>query len=209
MKYNTPARARRFERLLLACVVLAQWLIGYNLVNWATWGRSDIRLIETAVDRAIPFSTNWILIYSMAYPVCLSPVFLVTLPRLRTACAAYTLAICASLITFVAFPVFIHRPPADPDALGAALMAFTRWIDQPFNCFPSLHVSLDFLAAFITSTERPRAGRALLAGAVVISFSTMVVKQHYFLDLIAGVLLAALAFRVMMKPRMRARFGDI
>lgn len=198
----------RLERTLLACFVLAQWLIGYNLVNWATWGRTEVRLIETAVDRAIPFSTDWILVYSMAYPVCLCPVFLVTLPRLRTACSAYTLAIATSLCAFAAFPVFIDRPPIDPHALGAGLMAFTRWVDAPFNCFPSLHVSLDFLAAFFTSTQHPRAGRALLAAALVISFSTMVVKQHYFLDIVAGALLAALAFRVTMNPALRARFGD-
>lgn len=199
----------RIERGLLAALVLAQWLIGYNLVNWATWGRTEVRLLQMAVDRAVPFSTDWIIVYSLAYPVCLSPVFLVSRPRLRTACAAYTLAIAASLCTFLVFPVFIERPEPDAAALGFALMRFTRWVDQPFNCFPSLHVSLDFLAAFFTATERPRAGRALLVAATIISFSTMVVKQHYFLDIVAGVLLAALAFRIAMKPRLRARFGDL
>ena len=198
----------RYERLLLTCVVLAQWLIGYNLVNWATWGRTDVWLIHMAVDRAVPFSTDWIFIYSMAYPVCLSPVFLVTLPRLRTACAAYTLAICTSLCIFVVFPVFIERPEPDAAALGAGLTRFTRLIDQPFNCFPSLHVSLDFLAAFFTWTQRPRVGLALLVAALVISYSTMVVKQHYFLDAVAGILVAMLAYRIAMKPAVRGRFGD-
>lgn len=198
----------KWERPLLTAFILAQWLVGYNLVNFATWHRDRVYTIETFVDRAIPFSTDWIFVYSAAYLVCLGPVFLVSGPRLRTACFAYTLAIAISLSTFLIMPVYIVRPAVDPRALGAWLMDFTRWVDQPFNCFPSLHVSLDVLAGLITATERPAAGRALLAAACVVSFSTMVTKQHYFLDLVAGVLVAALAFRFAMTDRARRRLGD-
>jgi membrane-associated phospholipid phosphatase len=197
------------ERPLLTAFILAQWLVGYNIVNFATWHRDRVYLIETAVDRAVPFATGWIYVYSAAYLVCLGPVFLVSGPRLRTDCFAYTLAIAISLTTFLIMPVYIARPEYDPQAWGAWLMQLTRAIDQPFNCFPSLHVSLDFLAGLMTSTERPAAGRALIVAACVVSFSTMVTKQHYFLDLVAGALVAVLAFRFAMSERVRRRLGDL
>jgi membrane-associated phospholipid phosphatase len=193
---------------MLAAIVLAQWVFLYNLVNWATLFRTSILMLETPVDRAFPLVTPWIFVYTLAYPCCLSPVFLVTLPRLRTACFAYTIAIAVSLFTFMIMPVGIVRPEPPPDALGVTLMAVTRAIDQPFNCFPSLHVSLDFLAAFFTWTQRPRAGAGLLGMAMLISVSTLFVKQHYVLDIVAGVLLAGLAFRIARQERVRILLGD-
>lgn len=187
------------RRAALAAIVLAQWIFLYNAVNHVTLLRERVWTLEIALDRLIPMSAPWIYVYSMAYPVCLAPVFLLSLPRLRVACLAYTLAITASLLAFLIFPVGMIRPEAAPGEAGVWLLELTRWIDRPFNCFPSLHVSLDFVSAFMTWTERPAAGAFLLAAASVISVSTMFVKQHYALDVIAGVLLAGLAFRGAMK----------
>ena len=187
------------ERSLLAAVVLSQWIFLYNLVNWGTLLRAGIFTIETPLDRAVPFSAPWIFVYTMAYPCCFAPVILLTVPRLRIACAGYTFAIVVSLVAFLLVPVGMARPEPPPGAPGAWLLAVTRAVDQPFNCFPSLHVALDFLSAFFTWTERPRAGGALLSMAVLISVSTLFVKQHYVLDVVAGALLGALAFRLAMR----------
>src|SRR5579872_5437036 len=100
----------RHERAGLAAIVLGQWVFLYNLVNRATLWRSTILLLETPLDRLVPLAPSWIFVYSLAYPCCLAPVFLLELPRLRTACLAYTLAIAASLATFVLMPVGMPRP---------------------------------------------------------------------------------------------------
>lgn len=196
-------------RAALTAIVLAQWILLYGSVNHATAFRPYVYSLETALDRAIPMTAPWIFVYSLAYPVCIAPVFLLTLPRLRVACLAYTLAIAASLVTFVAFPVGMGRPEPAPGDYGTWLLGFTRWVDPPFNCFPSLHVSLDFIAGFMTCTERPAAGVGLLAAACVISVSTLYVKQHFALDVVAGALLAGLAVRIAMRPRWRAALGDV
>ena len=197
------------ERRNLTAIVLAQWVFLYNFVNWATLFRGRVYVIETAIDRAIPMSAPWIFVYSMAYPVCLAPAFLLSIPRLRVACLAYTFAYGVSLLTFLAMPVGMPRPEPLPGAWGTWLLNVTRAVDRPFNCFPSLHVSLDFISAFVTGTQRPVAGAVLLVCASVISVSTLFVKQHYFLDLVAGILLAALAVRFAMQDRWRRRFGDL
>lgn len=197
------------RRAALAAIVLAQWIFLYNAVNHVTLLRDRVWTLETALDRLVPLSAPWIYVYSMAYPVCLAPVFLLSLPRLRVACLAYTVAITLSLFTFLAFPVGMIRPEATPGEPGLWLLELTRWIDRPFNCFPSLHVSLDFISAFVTWTERPLAGALLLAAASVISVSTMFVKQHYALDVAGGVVLAGFAFRWAMKDRWRRLLGDL
>jgi membrane-associated phospholipid phosphatase len=197
------------ERSLLATFVLAQWLIGYNVVNFATWGRSLFYRLDTWIDLAVPMVSEWIYVYSLAYPCCYVPVLVLPLARLRVACIAYTGVIVTSLIAFLAMPVYIERPEPLAGATGAWLLQLTRLIDQPFNCFPSLHVSLDFLAAFFCLDHRPALGRALLAGSILISVSTLFVKQHYVLDLAAGVPLAMLAYRLANKEAVRRWVGDL
>jgi hypothetical protein len=71
-------------------------------------------------------------------------------------------------------------------------------MDQPGNTFPSIHVGHAFLLAFMVANELPdEEAEARLLWAILISLSTLTTKQHYFVDIAGGLLVAeAVAERV-------------
>ncbi len=66
-------------------------------------------------------------------------------------------------------------------------------IDPPRNCFPSLHVAWAFVAGLSCHRVHRGVGLAAIGWASLIGISTLYTEQHYFADVIAGVLLASLA----------------
>ena len=85
---------------------------------------------------------------------------------------------------FLAYPVHMPRELFySPEAYSWA-DAFWRWFDAPQNCFPSLHVS-NVLMLMQFNRERKYAWASNGFGALIIA-STVLVKQHYVIDVAAG-----------------------
>lgn len=194
---------RAHERGVLTGLTLAQWIAGYNAINFATWGRGRVYTLETWIDDAVPFVIPWVFLYSLAFVTCFVPVLLVSDRRFRVVVTAYTLTIVTTLVTFHFFPVMILRPPVQEGTVGGWLLELIRVVDQPFNCFPSLHVSIDFLAAFYAAEVSVAWGVSMWVLALGISVSTLYVKQHYLLDIVSGLVLSALAYKLADLPSVR------
>lgn len=97
-------------------------------------------------------------------------------------------------LLFIIYPVEYPRN-YDLNSL-CALNRFLISCDNPRNCFPSLHVSFIFL----TLLAAKRLGISLkirylfiIWGAVII-VSVIFVKQHYVIDVLAGVLITSIYF---------------
>ncbi len=108
-----------------------------------------------------------------------------------------------SLATFLIFPVrYGLRPEALPpiDSLATWGMHFMCWLDEPVNCFPSLHVGAATLAA--ASCWKADRRVALVGGAMaaLVGASTMVVKQHYFADVLAAAALVGVIYASVIAP---------
>lgn len=149
----------------------------------------------TAIDRAVPFLpwTGWI--YATVFPFPLLAVALVRDDRgVRTTLAAFLGVTTILFATFLAYPTVYPRPDwSGGGFLGLPLELIYR-IDLPRNCLPSGHVTAAFLTAFAVRQCRPRLGTALIVWAVAISVSTLTTKQHYFWDVISGVLLSVAGY---------------
>jgi membrane-associated phospholipid phosphatase len=105
----------------------------------------------------------------------------------------------------VAYAVFLLYPTAAPirdeavgEGLGAVVLRATWGADVPYNCFPSLHVAQCFLAAFSCNKVHRGVGAAAFVWASLVGLSTLHTKQHYVVDVLAGVLLAVAAYAVFM-----------
>ena len=152
--------------------------------------------LTTSFDLQVPLSPSWMLIYGGIYFIGLAPLLLIqereSFQRLIWAGVIVELV---SLSLFVLFPVQMELRPLN--ASGEDL-SFTAWLlqlcyflDPPNCCFPSLHVSVSWLAALSVATFDRRIGSFLIIIAMLISASTLFVKQHYVADVIAGAVLAA------------------
>ena len=89
---------------------------------------------------------------------------------------------------------------------GAAswLVSLTREIDGSNNTFPSGHVALSWLLAFVMQQTELVKNNALVRGtfftwASLIALSTLFLKQHYFVDVISGIALAYMAYKAAQK----------
>jgi membrane-associated phospholipid phosphatase len=156
----------------------------YQITNrWPL--REPMELSFTALDRAIPFVPELLPVY-----VAYIPFYWWTIARseddrqLNRMFYAAHLQLLLSVPFFVLFPVRMPVEqfyPAVP--LGWADAAW-RWFDVPNNCFPSLHVSNSLLLIHF-NWRRPH--RILYAaGSVAIIASTVLVKQHYVVDVLGG-----------------------
>ena len=101
------------------------------------------------------------------------------------------LATLASVAVFMLWPTRIARDTIDADAATTLAFAVLYETDPASNCVPSLHVSLALLGVLGFWPERPRLAGTCLSWAAMIIISTLTTKQHYAIDVVMGIVVAA------------------
>lgn len=156
--------------------------------------RPSALLPMTAVDRALPF-LPWTVWAYLALLACeaLFPLLVRERSSFRRLLVAYAIAMGVAFATYAVFPTRYPRPEASPtgapcDFAWRTLVA----IDAPECCLPSGHVIVPLLGAWTLARERRRAWPVLLVLLLVPSVITT--RQHYVWDVLAALVLAALAW---------------
>lgn len=200
---------------MLTSAVVLFFLVGYFGVGWVATDPADARSLALPLDRAIPFLLGSVIVYWSILPMGLLPVFVVADRNVfRRVALAYTVTIAIALAIFVAFPV--TSAGFRPDAAAFADAGFTGWLlrllhflDPPLNLFPSLHLALAFLAALAAVRVRSPLGVIAVVWTLCIAVSVCTTKQHFALDAVAGMALAALVQRVLFaNPRVPVSLAD-
>jgi len=127
--------------------------------------------------------------------------------ELRIFCRRIAFAIVAAGIFFLAMP--LQMGVSRPQAAGwsGAFFQFLHGFDQPYNLFPSLHITLRTILAELYA--RHTKGAARIAGHVwfsLIGFSTLLTYQHHFVDIVGGFVLAAFCFYIFREQPRRYAF---
>lgn len=109
---------------------------------------------------------------------------------LRRISIGFAVIIAVSVVAWVGVPVSFPRAlAATGDGLGAWVLTSLRGSDPPVNCLPSSHCAMAVHAALrLRGEARPLAWWSALT-AVAIAVSTMMLRQHYAVDVVAGVAL--------------------
>ncbi len=109
-----------------------------------------------------------------------------------------------SLVFYAVLPVSVYgyhqyvlAQPTDGDFFAVLMKEYVESLVTPFNCFPSLHVAVTgmcFYTLFRYSKVNPsRTSRTVAAISFVITagitLSTLLLRQHYIIDVIASILL--------------------
>lgn len=145
---------------------------------------------------------SYLLVYVM--PVAAVAAFYACGARTRLD-AAYRIILSATLASYALYPFFPSEPPrtafpAEDLPVMSALRAFNLKILGAYgihmSVFPSGHSAAAFSCAFAVRRllpERPLAGRAFLALAVLIAVATVYGRYHFAIDTLAGFGMAAAA----------------
>jgi membrane-associated phospholipid phosphatase len=155
-----------------------------------------------ALDRAVPLRPAWALVYGSLYLfLILLPVFVVRQEQqIRRTVLAYLMVWITAYICFLAYPTRAPRPvQVIGDGFAVWGLRFLYSADPPYNCFPSLHVAHSFVSALACYRVHRRVGIAAALCAALVGLSTLFTKQHYVLDVAAGIFLACVAYAVFLR----------
>lgn len=188
----------------LPMVVLVLMVPLYILIPELLFYGRVIHTPALAWDGRVPLVPGWSLVYGTFYLfLIVLPVFIVRRrDLLHRTFLAYLAVWGAAYVCFVLYPTVLPRPEEVPgNGFGAWGLRLLYSHDAPYNCFPSLHVAHSFLSALACRRVHRGVGLAALLCAALVGLSTLFTRQHYLLDVAAGILLAVAADALFLRKR--------
>lgn len=183
------------ERLLWAAAMGLFFFLVYGSANGIAAMTAPHPALYMDWERAIPFIPAFIVPY-MSSDILFVAAFLAArdrdaLQRLALRCG---LAVILSAAVFLALPLQVGFERPAVDGWPAPLFSLMG-LDRPYNQFPSLHISLGIVAWHALDRRLDGIARLPLAlWFLAIGASTVLVRQHHFIDLPGGLAVAALVF---------------
>jgi len=148
----------------------------------------------TPVDSAVPFLPGTVWIYFSDY-LLVAVAFMLqgSWPAVRRYVKTYFALLVVGAFIHLFWPTVFPREwfPLDGGSTSARALGTLRGVDAATSCMPSMHVAGSYLAAFALWRHRPAVFGAFLLWATAVAASTLTTKQHYLVDIVAGLLLAA------------------
>jgi len=194
------------ERIRILLLGYAVAGLGYLAVNRLV-GDGPFHHLDIPLDHAIPFVPSFVFVYILVYVVPgLSVLFMPERGELIRTFIAFGVGSVICFAIFLLFPVEFPRVFPVPDSLSGRVLSFVHVLDRPVNCFPSHHVATSFITWMVVRRKHPAWGHVFGAIAVAIALSTLFVKQHYIVDVPAGMAVAAVSYvAAFSRPRIWAR----
>jgi membrane-associated phospholipid phosphatase len=173
----------------------------YQFYFWCQRHHRSPRLFHFSLDYRVRRRPEWVWIYSgLYYPAIILTAATAKNMRLFNYTAfSYLLLLLLQMTFFLFFPVVVPeewRMAEDPRTMSERFLELIQRYDARSNCFPSMHVSVATLTAF-----HLRANSALgnwsFCFPILIAISAVCTKQHYFVDIPAGIALGWLCYRLL------------
>ena len=150
--------------------------------------------LSLPIDYMIPFTPFMMSVYVLAYVVWIVG-FIVIGRENKKVCYEVLfgeqIAKLMCLVIFVAFPTTLIRPEFDVNTLSEWMTNLIYTLDSPDNLFPSIHC-LESWVCFRGAMRCKKVGKVykviMLILALLVFASTVMVKQHVFVDIIGAIL---------------------
>lgn len=192
------------SKYALGLAFFAVFGIIYRTINNSHIGSSGA-ILESAIDRAIPFKLGWIWFYYSYFFIFIFPIALVENWReLFKGLLSFFIAAVLTMIIHLFWITEMIRPEIVGDSLSANMLRFIHSLDAPYSCFPSQHVAYSFISAFISFRKNRGVGIFVFILACLISISTLFIKQHWFWDIPSGILVALVSFYCVHLPKKKS-----
>lgn len=156
--------------------------------------------LTTSLDKAIPFEPMWAFVYLGCFLFWAVNYIMITRQGregwFRFATSDYLSRIICGIF-FILLPTTNIRPEVTGSSFSELLIQFVYWIDAPTNLFPSIHCLVSWLC-FVGIRGRsyvPKWYQAFSAlFAIAVFASTLFTKQHFIVDVAAGIVIAEVCF---------------
>lgn len=190
----------RYGWIMIICSLTLN-VLTYNGTRFivANFPKHDL---TTAWDTLIPFRTEWVIIYLLAYVQWF--IGFVAAGRERKALCYRILggemiAKFLCMVCYIVIPVTISRPEIVGNAPWDHITRFVFFVDAPESLFPSIHCLESYICfrGAMLSEKLPR-WYVPVTGmfALLVFASTVLIKQHFLLDIVAGVLVGEIGLQI-------------
>jgi len=202
MKSNFQNRRINWVRRLIIIIGIALLhVLSYYLANLINSQRPSVLFCDfwTIIDSWIPYlGWTWVFYYfGDIYITLWAAVIVWKLPDMKFRRVIY--AYCGMIITGALLQIiFPGKAPWPKDLIGPQQFMHNLISMRPYACVPSMHVALTVLPACILLSESKSLWIKVFSTliAILITVSTLTLKEHFFLDAVTGLLLGLVFFGV-------------
>ncbi len=175
----------------LLAFVAAVSLCGYFPLDRMKARYADV---ETPLDRTIPLMPLFIFPYlGFFLYVGLAFAVLVFSPYAKSYFVSLIIAALIADVFWYVWPIRVKRSPLTGSSISLRLINLMRRYNKPGNAFPSSHVFVSLITGYWLCTAFPLYALFGAVCAALIVLSTVLIKQHYIVDVLGGFVLAATA----------------
>jgi len=190
--HNVPVYIR------LALPVGALYTVVYFGMNWITARRTNRYHLYFDRELSIPFVPGMIYVYASLLILLLLPACTLSQLELRALARALTITLFVAAVCYLLLPAGLgfERPAYVPDYDTVYQVLYA--LEMPHNLVPSLHVACSILliATIFNNTSSRWIWGGLILWASLICASVLLVHQHHVLDVISGLLLGLMIYRL-------------
>lgn len=158
--------------------------------------------IESPLDRMIPFLPVSAAVYLGCYLFWAVNYILIAGQEKEKVCQFFAADFISRIVCFIIFliiPTTNTRPVIAPDGFWNQVMLFVYQVDAADNLFPSIHCLVSWFCYIGLKEKKETAGWYKACSclmALLVCISTLTTKQHVIIDVIGGVALAQICFRI-------------
>jgi membrane-associated phospholipid phosphatase len=186
------------KRLLWIAIGWGIQLIYLPTSEWFTGGVEPKLPIDI-----FPLWPVWVIPYVLCYPLWIAgfawAAFKMSDRMFRAFALALLVTCSVSIIIFFVFPTYVPRAELHGNGPLIFLLRLLHEKAGRYNALPSGHIYITALLVFFYSLWYPRYKSLWITVLVIVSFSTLFTAQHYILDIVAGLIVAALGYYLGMK----------
>ena len=185
------------KRIIYIIVLVLSFTL-YPVINRNPTNLISSNIIKLWIDDYIPlipiFSVPYVIYIPFLFATLIYFVFFTK--KFRSISLAFAFCQFIAALFFVFYQTTVARPEVLSTDVFSKLVLLIYANDQPYNCFPSLHVALSTISGLFWIQKFPKISWLMIFFVGSISLSTVFVKQHYVPDIFGGFILALLSFYV-------------
>ena len=190
--------------------VLAFFIIEQNTPTSGYW------VTDLPLDDYIPFVPGFAVFYIIWYPL-FAAVGVPTLVKDGAAFKRWMYYLMITLTGTLVFDVLVpngqHLRPegVEVDGLGTWIMSIIWAADTPTNVFPSMHVLGclgDIACCFDSKIFKPWMRAVITVLCVLCMSSTVLVKQHAFIDTVGAAAVSAVVLLIVYRKRVFKKYRE-
>lgn len=157
----------------------------FGTLNQRSGGRFNF---TSRMDAWIPFAPIFSVPYLLLFPyVTFAGIILFSSELAVRYYASMALAMCTATVMWFLFPSKMSRPHIVGKNFFEKIVLKIYQDDTHANAFPSSHVFTSLITSFFLASAFPVLAPVFWSVGCVIAVSTVLIKQHFFVDVVAGI----------------------